>query len=42
MGRLMAVKVRLLFAVLEELQRLPASALLAQRLVMADGYGGWD
>jgi len=43
MGRLMAMKVRLLFAVMEELQRLPASALLAQRLVhMADGYGGWD
>jgi CRP-like cAMP-binding protein len=43
MGRLMAMKVRLLFTVMEELLRLPASALLAQRLIhMAEGYGGWD
>ena len=38
----MAIKVRLLYATMEELAMLPASALLAQRLVhIAEGYGGW-
>jgi CRP-like cAMP-binding protein len=42
MGRLMAMKVRLLFEVMEELSMLPASAVLARRLVhIAEGYGGW-
>ena len=43
MGRLMALKVRLLFTGMEELALLPVSALVARRLVhMTEGYGGWE
>ena len=42
-GRLMAIKVRLLFTTMEEMALLPVSALVARRLVhMTLGYGGWD